>query len=99
MKKGTQGLFFLRENAFPKNIAQDKFNRALAAGINLLETFKPDYVDGGGTLVGIQIDGEVKETVIPMFLNRNTGSANHKRFIAVSEILSNFDRQAYDIKN
>ncbi|NNG07571.1 MAG: hypothetical protein HKM90_07535, partial [Desulfobacteraceae bacterium] len=61
--------------------------------------FRPDYVDGSGTLVGIQIGGEVKETVIPMFLDRNMGSANHNRFLAVSDVLSYFDRHAYDIKN
>jgi hypothetical protein len=99
MKRGEKGLYFVRTNVFPVKIAKDKFNQALAAGIRLLKTFKPDYVDGSGTVVGVQINGELKETVIPMFLDRHRGSANHQRFIAVSKALSDFDRQAYDIQD
>lgn len=99
MKKGAQGLYLLRENVFPEDVATHKFDQASAAGIHLLKTFNPDYVDGGGTLVGVQIDGALKETVIPMFLDRNKGSANHKHFIAVSEVLSDFDRHSYNIRN
>ena len=98
MKKDAQGLYFIRENVFPENVARDKFNRALAAGIHLLETFKRDYQDGSGTLVGVQIGGVLKETVIPMFLGPHKGSVNHNRFVAVSEVLSDFDRRAYDIR-
>jgi hypothetical protein len=97
MKQGVRGLFFVRANVFPVNVAKDKFNRALAAGISLLQTFKPGYLDGSGTVVGVQINGELKETVIPMFLDQHRGSANHQRFIAVSKVLSDFDRHAYDI--
>jgi hypothetical protein len=99
MKKEGEGLYFVRRDVFQRQVAKEKFNRALAAGIHQLKTFRPDYVDGSGTLVGIQIDGAVKETVIPMFLDRNMGSANHKRFLAVSDLLSYSDRRAYDIKN
>ncbi|UCD90699.1 MAG: hypothetical protein JSW04_04525 [Desulfobacterales bacterium] len=98
MKKSQEGIYFLRTNVFSGKVAKDKFNQALAAGIHLLKTFRPNYVDGGGTLVGVQIKGELKETVIPMFLDQHTGSANHQRFIAVSKVLSDFDRQAYDIQ-
>lgn len=99
MEPGRKGPYFVRKNVFPENVAKDKFDQALVAGIRLLETFKPDYVDGSGTLVGVQIDGELKETVIPMFLDRHQGSANHKRFVAVSKVLADFDRHAYDIHN
>jgi hypothetical protein len=99
MEQGGRGPYFVRKNVFPEKIAKHKFNQALAAGIHLLETFKPDYVDGSGTLVGVQVGGELKEMVIPMFLDRQQGSANHKRFIAVSKVLADFDRHAYDIQN
>jgi len=32
-----------------------------------------------------------------MFLDKNRGTRNHKRFLAVSEILANFDVQAYEL--
>lgn len=99
MEQGNKGPYFVRENVYPQNVAKDKFDQALAAGIRLLETFKPDYVDGSGTLVGVQVDGELKETVVPLFLDQQKGTANHKRFIAVSKVLAEFDRQAYDIRN
>ncbi|MFQ5989815.1 MAG: hypothetical protein ACE5K9_07865 [Candidatus Methylomirabilales bacterium] len=91
------GLFFLLEPALPEDIAREKFQKAFEAGIHLLEPFRPDYVDGSGTLVGIQINGELKEIVIPMFLDNNQGTRNHKRFLAVSEILAQFDVNAYDM--
>ncbi len=97
MKQSQDGLYFVRANVFPETIAKSKFNQALAAGIHLLQTFKPSYVDGSGTLVGVQMNGELEETVIPMFLDQHQGSANHQRFIAVSKVLSDFDRHAYDI--
>ncbi|MFQ5846091.1 MAG: hypothetical protein ACE5IQ_00280 [Candidatus Methylomirabilales bacterium] len=97
MVEGTGGVFFVREPAFPEDAARDKFLKAFEAGIHLLETFRPDYVDGSGTLVGIQIDGKLKETVIPMFSDKNKGTRNHKRFLAVSTILANFDAAAYDL--
>jgi len=98
MERGEKGFYFVCANAFPEKIAKDKFNQALAAGICLLKTFKPDYVDGSGTVVGVQLNGELKETVIPMFLDRHRGTANHQRFIAVSNALSNFDTQAYSLQ-
>ena len=93
----TEAKHYVRRDVFSKGITRGKFEEALRRGIHLLETFQPDYVDGSGTLVGLRINGELKETVIPLFLDRNRGSENHKRFIAVSEILSDYDWQAYDI--
>lgn len=98
MKEGREGVYFIRTNVFQEQVAKAKFTQALAAGIHLLKTFRPDYVDGSGTLVGVKIDGELKDTMIPMFLDRQRESANHKRFVAVSKVLSDFDRHAYDIQ-
>lgn len=88
---------FVRKEIYPPEIARAKFRKALAAGIHLLEPFNPGYVDGGGTRVVIQIKGRQKETVIPMFLDGNKGTLNHKRFLAVSEVLGGFDRNAYEV--
>ena len=95
--EGPGGVFFVREPGFPEDVARDKFRKAFEAGVHLLETFRPDYVDGSGTLVGTQIDGKLKETVIPMFGDKNRGTRNHKRFLAVSRILADFDAAAYDL--
>lgn len=99
MKKSATGLYFMRNHVFSEKVAKNKFKRALAAGIHLLQTFKPDYVDGSGTLVGVQIDGKLNETIIPMFLDRHRGSANYKRFSTVSRVLSDIDSHAYDVQH
>jgi hypothetical protein len=88
---------FVRENIYPPDVARTKFREALAAGIHLLTSFKPGYVDGGGTRVVIRIRGREKETVIPMFMDREKGTLNHKRFIAVSKVLGGFDKSAYEV--
>jgi hypothetical protein len=97
MVEKAGGVLFLQEPAFPTNVAREKFQKAFGAGVHLLETFRPDYVDGEGTVVGTQIDGQTKETVIPMFLEENKGTRNHKRFLAVSQILADFDVDAYEL--
>jgi hypothetical protein len=88
---------FVRKDIFPPEVARAKFKEALAAGIHLLESFKPGYVDGNGTRVVIQTKGRLMETVIPMFLDADKGTLNHKRFLAVSEVLGGFDRNAYEV--
>lgn len=93
----TEANFFVHSDVFSTEIVREKFKEALRRGIHLLETFQPDYLDGSGTLVGLRVNGELKETVIPLFLDRNQGSQNHKRFIAVSEILSDYDWRAYEM--
>ncbi len=98
VRNGKFGLRFIRSNVFTEEVAREKIRRAMVAGIHQLKTFKPDYLDGSGTLVGVQIDGKLIETVIPMFLDRHRGSSNHVRFIAVSKVLSDFDRHAYDVQ-
>lgn len=99
MLKKAGGVLFIRDPAFPEDVARGKFRKAFEVGIHLLETFRPDYVDGSGTLVGTQINGQLKETVIPMFIDKQQGTKNHKRFLAVSEILADFDVNAYDLSN
>jgi hypothetical protein len=88
---------FVRRNIYPPNESRTKFKEALAAGIHLLESFKPGFVDGGGTRVVIQIKGHQKEIVIPMFMDREKGTLNHKRFLAASEVLGGFDKSAYEV--
>ena len=78
-------------------MARKKIKQALAAGIHLLKSFKPGFVDGGGTRVVIQIKGRQKEVVIPMFMDQNKGTVNYMRFQAVSKILGGFDRSAYEV--
>lgn len=97
MVEKSRGVLFIREPAFPTDVAREKFRKAFEAGIHLLKTFRPDYVDGEGTVVGTQIDGRTKETVIPMFLEKNEGTRNHKRFLAVSNILADFPADAYEL--
>ena len=99
LRNGKHGLHFIRTNVFLDEVAKEKVRQAMAVGIHRLKTFKPDYLDGSGTLVGVEIDGKLIETVIPMFLDRDWGSVNHKRFIAVSKVLSDFDRHAYDVRH
>lgn len=89
-------LVFLRRSVYPQEVVKEKIRQATTAGIHRLETFDVRYVDGGGTLVGVLIDGELHETLIPMFLDEDLGTPNHERFLRVAEILGTFDRQAFD---
>ena len=88
---------FVRKGIYPPVVARLKMQQAIEAGIQFLETFRPGYRDGSGTRVVVQINGQQKETVIPMFMDANKGTANHKRFLAVSKILNGFDTDAYEI--
>ena len=88
---------FVRKDIYPPDVAQAKFKEALAAGIHLLESFMPSYRDGGGTLVVIQTKGQQKKISIPMFMDSEKGTLNHKRFLAVSEVLGGFDKSAYEV--
>lgn len=96
-KQSPAHVEFVRKNIYPPDVARAKFKEALAAGINLLESFKPAYSDGSGIRVVIQTKGQQKEIVIPMFMDREKGTLNHKRFLSVSEILSGFDKSAYEV--
>jgi hypothetical protein len=95
-QKSIPRVEFVRKGIYPAEEARTKFKEVLEAGIHLLESFKPGYHDGSGTRVIIRIKGREKEIVIPMFMDRDKGTLNHKRFLAVSEILGGFDRSAYE---
>ena len=97
MRHGSTGPYFIRTKVFPPHVTKAKLARAVEADIHMIETFKADYVDGSGTLVGIKIRGTLKKTVVPMFLDRHKDTINHKRFLAVAQILADFDTRAYDI--
>lgn len=88
---------FTRTGIYPPEVAQAKFRAALAAGIDRIESFQPGYVDGGGTRIVIMQDGRQREIVVPVFTDREQGTSNYKRFLAVSEILGGFDRNAYTV--
>lgn len=96
-QKSPPHVEFVRKNIYPPDVARAKFKEAFAAGIHLLESFKPGYVDGGGTRIVIRIKGQQKGIVIPMFMDREKGTSNHERFLAVSEILGGFDKSAYEV--
>ena len=87
---------FVRTDALPKAEARQRFARAVAAGIERLETFQPEYVDGAGTLVGIRRGGALRETVVPMFLGVPKGSENERRYQRVAEVIGTFDTEAYE---
>jgi hypothetical protein len=97
MQKSSPHIEFVRTNIYRPYVARTKFKEALGAGIHLLESFKPGYRDGSGTRVVIQTKGQQKEIVIPMFMDREKGTLNHKRFLAVSEVLGGFDKSAYEV--
>ena len=97
MHKFPPRVEFVRKNIYPTDIARKKFKEALAAGIHLLKFFKPGYVDGSGTRVVIQIKGQRKEIIVPMFMDQEKGTLNYKRFLAVSKVLGGFDKSAYEV--
>jgi len=88
---------FVRTGIYPPDVAQAKFRAALAAGIERIEPFRPGYVDGGGIRILIRESGREREIVVPAFSDREQGTANHRRFLAVSRILGGFDRNAYTV--
>jgi hypothetical protein len=96
-QKSPPHVEFVRNNIYPPDVARAKLKGALSAGIHLLESFKPGFVDGGGTRIVIQTKGRKKEIIVPMFMDRERGTLNHKRFLAVSEVLNGFDKSAYEV--
>ncbi len=88
---------FVRNNPYPPEVVRGKFSAALAAGIRLLKPFQAEYLDGSGTRVVIQAGGRQQEIVIPRFADRDRGTPNHTRFLAVAKILGQFDRAAYQV--
>jgi hypothetical protein len=90
-------VIFVRRDIYAPEVARSKLQRALEAGIHLLEAFRPGYHDGGGTRVVVQINGLRKETVVPMFMDGDKGTINYDRYLAVSKVLDGFDTDAYDM--
>ena len=90
--------YYRKADPFPPAVAVAKFHAAISAGIEQLKSFPPGFADGGGTLVGIESDGKLKETVIPFFIHPdqpdNENSENHRRYLAVEKVLGDFDTDA-----
>lgn len=93
-----RGVSFVRRDVYPPEIASAKLQQALDAGIRQLETFRPDYLDGGGTRVVVQVGGEQRETIVPYFSDQAKQTANYRRFSAISDILGGFDTDAFEIR-
>lgn len=98
MTKDDDGTVYHKASPLSAEESRKKFADAITAGIAELKTFAADYSDGGGTLVGIENDGKIKQIVIPMFIHPdepdNKGSENHKRFLAVQKVIGEFDTNA-----
>ncbi len=84
----------VKRSPLPPEKAQDRFERALKAGIHLLEPVRANYLDGSGTLVGVRIGGNVREVVIAHLSESWYQTTNYRRFQAVAEAMSDFDRDA-----
>ena len=89
----TDGALVKRSPLSPEE-ARDRFERALKAGIHLLEPVRANYLDGSGTLVGVRIGGNVREVVIAHLSDSWRQTTNYRRFQAVAEVMSDFDRDA-----
>jgi hypothetical protein len=87
---------FVRTNPLPKAEARQRFAAAARAGIDQLNTFRPEYHDGRGTLVGYRRGGAVHEIVVPMFAKAQKGSENERRYRAVAAVMAKFDTAAYE---
>jgi hypothetical protein len=90
---------FVRKNIYPPEVATAKLRQAVEASILHLKTFRPSYLDGSGTRVVVQINGKQKETVIPMFMDKDKKTDNYRRFTAVSKILNGFNSDAFKMIN
>ncbi|MBL8830194.1 MAG: hypothetical protein JNM18_24670 [Planctomycetaceae bacterium] len=80
-----------RENAISQEEGKAKFSAALAAGFADLKTFPITYADGGGTLIGIQVKGQLSNKTIPLFLGLDKYTLNYRRYKAVQSVLNGFD--------
>jgi hypothetical protein len=87
---------FVHRNAYTPDQARNLFSKALRAGIRRLKSFRPAKKDAGGTRVVISLEEKRKEILIPYFSERQKGRTNHKRYLAVSEVLGNFDTDAFE---
>jgi hypothetical protein len=97
MVRGERQVRFVRKNIYSPEVVTAKLRKAVEAGIVDLKSFRPGYLDGGGTRVVVRTNGKQMETVIPMFMDKDKGTDNYRRFIAVSKILSGFDADAFEM--
>jgi len=88
-------LRFVRSDSFPRAEVKRRFAQAVAAGIDRLETFKPHYRDGTGTLVGFRRGGKLQEITLPAFPDAQHGSENHRRYLRVAEAFAGYDTKAF----
>ncbi len=87
---------FVHRNAYTPDQARNLFRQAIRAGIRRLKSFRPTKKGAGGTRVVINLEEKRKEIVIPYFSERQKGTTNHRRYLAVSKALGNFDTDAFE---
>jgi hypothetical protein len=85
----------VHSNPFPRAEGRRRFAQAVGAELHRLKTFKPDYLDGSGTLVGFRRGGKVQEIVLPNFPDAKKGSANHRRYLRAAEAFAGYDAEPF----
>ena len=85
---------FIHPSPFSPTEAVQKLTAAVKAGISLLESEDPQYLDGGGVLVGVQVNGALHQAVIPTY---NERLRQRVRFDAVARALGEFPKEAFDV--
>lgn len=70
----------VQANLLPADEVRRRFEEAFTAGIVSIKEFKANYVDGGGTVLGYEIDGRPFKKTIPIFPREATGSTDYIRF-------------------
>ncbi len=99
-ERQSSGACYRKNNPLTAAQTRERFIAALKAGLRELKTFATGYNDGSGIVVGVEVEGKLKETIVPMFLHpeepNNQGSENHRRFLAVQKALGSFDTFAID---
>ena len=71
-------------------MARNIFREAVQAGITLLKSEQPEYLDGGGVLLGAKVEGVLHQATIPTF---NEQLDQETRFKAVGQVLQDFPKQ------
>ncbi len=85
---------FIHPNPFSPTEAKQKLAAAVQAGISLLQSEDPQYLDGGGVLVGVQVNGALHQAVIPTF---NEELRQRVRFDVVQRALAEFPQEAFEV--
>ena len=85
---------FIHPNPFSTNEGKQKLAAAVKAGISLLQSEDPQYLDGGGVFVGVQVNGALHQAVIPTF---NEELRQRVRFAAVERALAEFPQEAFEV--